>query len=83
MRPYGAGGFGQQQPVNGGGFQPYAAGIKHYGMGRSFPTSGTVNRLGYARRDNEAAARRNALLKQMQARQGGQFNSPDALRPIR
>lgn len=79
MQPYGA---GAGQSIGGGGFQPYAAGAKHYGGGRSFPTSGSVNGLGYAQRDRQTATRRNAMLRQLQARQGGNFGSADALRPL-
>lgn len=74
--------LGMPQPVNGGGFQPYAAGDKHYGGGRNFPTSGMVDRLGYAERDGMAKARRNAILRRLQSRQGGNNFSADAMRPI-
>lgn len=41
-------------------FNPYAAGAKHYGGGRSAPNVGkTANKLGYALRD----AKRNAITK--------------------
>lgn len=63
------------------GFNPYAAGDKHYGAGRSFPTSGSVNKLGYAQRDNQAAARRNAMLQRLQSMQGGSHMDPSVLRP--
>lgn len=63
------------------GFNPYAAGNKHYGAGRSFPTSGSVNKLGYAQRDNQAAARRNAMLQQLQNTQAGNYMDPSVLRP--
>jgi len=63
------------------GFNPYAAGNKHYGGGRSFPTSGSVNKLGYAERDNKAAARRNAMLQRLQAEQAGAHMDPSVLRP--
>ena len=67
----------------GGGFNAYSAGAKHYGGGRSFPTSGAVDKLGYAKRDNEARARRNALLRRMQQEQAGNFRSADVNRPMR
>ena len=69
--------------AGGGGFNPYAAGNKHYGGGRSFPNMGASDKQGYAKRDNEAAARRNALLRRMQQEQAGNYRSPDVNRPIR
>lgn len=44
---------------------PYLVGNKVYGGGRSFPTMGPVDRLGYAERDSRLKARRAALLRQM------------------
>ena len=53
-------------PQGGGGFNPYAAGKKHYGTGRPMPTVGKVrDRAGYTIRDNKAAARRDALLRRL------------------
>jgi hypothetical protein len=50
----------------GGGFNPYAAGKKHYGSGRPMPTVGRVtDRAGYTKRDAKAAARREALLRRL------------------
>jgi hypothetical protein len=50
----------------GGGFNPYAAGKKHYGSGRPMPTVGKVtDRAGYTKRDAKAAARREALLRRL------------------
>lgn len=50
----------------GGGFNPYAAGKKHYGSGRSMPTVGKViNKGGYKKRDVKAAARRDALMRRL------------------
>jgi hypothetical protein len=50
----------------GGGFNPYAAGKKHYGSGRPMPTVGKVtDRAGYKERDVKAAARRDALLRRI------------------
>lgn len=50
--------------VGGGGFNNLAAGNKHYGSGRPMPTTGKVtDMLGYARRDSEADAKRNALYR--------------------
>jgi hypothetical protein len=73
--------LGMPQAVNGGGYRPYAAGNKHYGMGRNFPTSGTVNHAGYAERDNKAKARRDAMLSRLQNEQGGNHLHPSVLRP--
>jgi hypothetical protein len=56
-------------------FNPYAAGSKVYGMGRSNPTSGPVDPMGYKMRDRAAAARRNAVLRRLQAMQGGRYMS--------
>jgi hypothetical protein len=48
----------------GGGFNAYAAGKKHYGSGRSMPTTGKIaNKYGYAERDAKAKARREALVR--------------------
>jgi hypothetical protein len=45
----------QGAPKGGGGFNPYAAGKKHYGAGRPMPTSGKIaNKYGYAERDAKA-----------------------------
>lgn len=44
------------------GFNPYAAGRKHYGGGRSFPNQGkTSNKAGYGKRDAKLAAIRKRL----------------------
>jgi|TARA_R110000772_G_scaffold146578_2_gene256752 hypothetical protein len=53
-------------PKAGGGFNPYAAGKKHYGSGRPMPTVGRVSdRAGYNERDVKAAARRDALMRRI------------------
>lgn len=53
-------------PQGGGGFNPYAAGKKHYGSGRPMPTVGKVtDRAGYKQRDVKAAARRDALMRRL------------------
>jgi len=64
----------------GGGFNPYTAGNKVYGSGRSMPTMGAVDPLGYKERDALAAAKRNALLKRLQASQSQNYFSPQWLR---
>jgi len=61
-------------------FNPYTAGAKVYGGGRSNPTSGPVDKLGYRQRDLATKARRNAILRRMKAMQGGKYMSPDYLR---
>lgn len=53
-----------QPPVGGAAVNNYAAGAPHYGAGRPMPTSGLVtDKVGYAKRDTLAAARRNALIR--------------------
>lgn len=66
--------------TGGGGFRPYAAGNKVYGGGRSMPTIGPVDPLGYKERDALTAAKRNALLNRLKAQQSGNFMSPQWLR---
>jgi hypothetical protein len=61
-------------------FNPYSAGNKIYGGGRSFPTMGKVDPLGYKERDLATKARRNALLRRLQAMQSGRYMSADYLR---
>ncbi|MGS2592247.1 hypothetical protein [Streptomyces hebeiensis] len=58
-------------------FNPYAAGNKRYGGGRSMPNLGPVaNPQGYAERDNRAQARKNAILRRMKgANTGNPMNS--------
>lgn len=53
---------------------PYLVGNKVYGGGRSFPTMGPVDRLGYAERDASHRARRNVLLRQMRANAKGEIS---------
>lgn len=66
--------FGSQTPPGFTGFNSYAAGAKRYGAGRSMPNIGpTSGQLGYAQRDNQAKARKNAILKRLK---GTQQNSP-------
>jgi hypothetical protein len=64
------------------GINPYAVGNKIYGGGRSFPTMGAVDPMGYRERDSKAAARRDAMLRRMQSLLTGKFGSPDANRVI-
>lgn len=61
--------------TGGGGFNSSAAGNKTYGGGRPQPNLGpTRDKLGYAKRDAEAKARRNLTLKRIQAGQGLKFS---------
>jgi len=61
---------------------PYSVGNRVYGGGRSFPTSGPVDKLGYRERDLKHQARRNVVLRRMKAMQGGKNASADALRTV-
>lgn len=62
-----------------GAFNEMAAGPKVYGAGRYFPTSGLVDKIGYRERDLQAKARKNAILKRMQAQQKGSYMSSEYL----
>lgn len=56
------------------GFNPYAAGNKYYGGGRSFPNMGPVSgqgMLGYNQRDNEAQAKKSAIMRRLKGQQTG------------
>lgn len=67
--------FGNQ-PVP--SFNPYSAGKKHYGAGRTMPNIGPVqNPKGYAERDNKAQARKNAIIRRMKASATGNPMSKD------
>ncbi len=66
----------------GGGFNSYAAGTKTYGGGRPMPTIGKVDPTGYAERDRQSRARRNAILRRLQAGQRGKFASADFNRSV-
>lgn len=62
----------------GGGFNPYAAGPKSYGIeGRPAATQGPLNsstaQRGYDQRDREQQARKQAVLQRMQAANNGQY----------
>lgn len=60
-------------------FNKYAAGNKVYGSGRSNPTMGPVDPLGYRERDGKHRSRRNAMLRRMKAKQGNRYMSSDWL----
>jgi len=61
------------------GFNPYAAGAKAYGSGRSFPTIGPVDPLGYRERDLSRKARMSAILQRLKAMQSGNYMSSSYL----
>jgi hypothetical protein len=59
-------------PPGSGGFNRYSAGAKRYGGGRSMPNIGPVaNMQGYRERDNEAAARKAAILRRLKGQATG------------
>lgn len=63
-------------------FTPYAAGRRMYGMGRDFPTAGTVDKIGYRERDALANARKDAVIRRMKAQSQGRMMQPDVLRRL-
>lgn len=53
---------------------PYSAGKKHYGGGRSMPNIGPVSgpgMLGYSQRDLKAQARKDAIKRRLKGQQSG------------
>lgn len=60
-------------------YNAYAAGNKVYGFGRSNPTSGPVDKLGYRERDAKARVKRNALLRRLKANASKNYMSKDWL----
>lgn len=60
-------------------FNSYAAGNKVYGAGRSNPTSGPVDKLGYRERDLAHRSKRNAILRRLKKNQSGSYMSSDWL----
>lgn len=60
-------------------YNSYAAGNKVYGAGRSNPTMGPVDKLGYRERDLATRAKRNAILRRLKKNQTGKFMSSDWL----
>jgi hypothetical protein len=64
-----------------GGFNPFAAGNKQYGL-RGAPNIGPVDPLGYRERELTSKARRNAILRKLKAQQKQNFMSSDALRRV-
>jgi hypothetical protein len=61
---------------------PYAVGNKVYGGGRSFPTMGPVDKLGYRERDAKSKARKLAILRRLRTNQSGKYASADSLRKV-
>lgn len=59
---------------------PYRVGNRIYGGSRSFPNLGPSDILGYRERDLKTKARRQALLRRMQASKGKRYMSSDYLR---
>lgn len=65
---------------NGGGFNSLAAGNKLYGAGRTNPTMGPVDKLGYINRDATIRARRNAILRRLMSSHPGEYLQPGSMR---
>lgn len=63
-------------------FLPYTVGNRVYGGGRSFPTMGPVDKLGYRERDLKHKARRQAMLNRLKAQQSGNYMSSAVGRKI-
>lgn len=64
------------------GFNPFGAGNKIYGSGRSAPNIGPTGRPdSYRERDNVGRQKRNAMLRRLKARQRGKYMSSDSLTP--
>lgn len=64
------------------GFNPYAAGAKHYGGGRNAPNVGGMSghgQLGYNERDQRAAARKKMLLRRLKGQGTGSPMSPQIM----
>lgn len=61
---------------------PYAVGDKVYGGGRSFPTSGPVDPLGYKERDAVVKARMNAIKRRQKRMKFKDYMSADYLRKV-
>ena len=60
-------------------FNSYSAGNKVYGAGRSNPTMGPVDKMGYKERDLAHKAKRNALLRRLKKHQSKKFMTSDWL----
>jgi len=66
--------------MSGEAFNRYAVGNKVYGGGRSMPTLGPVDPLGYRERDLAIKSRRNALLRMLKANSKKNYMNSDWLR---
>jgi hypothetical protein len=60
-------------------YNAYAAGNKVYGSGRSNPTMGPVDKLGYRERDASVRLKRNAMLRRLKAGAQGNYMNADWL----
>lgn len=63
-------------------YNPYSVGNKVYGGGRSFPTMGPVDKMGYRERDAKTRARRDAVLRRLKSNQSGNYGSADSMRKV-
>lgn len=63
-------------------YLPYAAGNKIYGGGRDAPNIGPVDPMGHRERDLKYQARRDAMLRRLQAMKNSNYMSPDVGRQI-
>ena len=56
-------------------FNPYAAGAKIYNGISASPTSGPVDKSGYATRDRKIQAKKNAVLAKIKAMNAGAYGN--------
>lgn len=63
-------------------YLPYAAGNKIYGGGRDAPNIGPVDPMGHAERDLKYKARRDAMLRRLEAMKNANYMSSDVGRII-
>lgn len=63
-------------------YLPYTAGNKVYGGGRDAPNFGPVDSMGYKERDLKYQARRDAMLRRLEAIKKKNFMSADVGRII-
>lgn len=72
--------FGLEKPD---AYNPYAAGAKTYGLGRSHPNQGPMTtaaqKMGYRQREMSNQSKRDAYLARMRADQNGSYMSPEWL----
>lgn len=65
------------------GFNPYSAGVKRYGGGRTAPNVGPVSgagKTGYNERDQKAQARKTVLLRRLKGQASGNPMNPNILK---